>query len=104
MRDLWRAAVVVLALALGAPCAYAREAPSKAAVQARHAEIGSSLISNLWSFLGRIWTAQPSPAASFAVCAAGDAGCGIDPWGGRQTQTVDEGCGIDPWGRCVTGH
>jgi hypothetical protein len=103
MRNLWRAAaVVVLALALGAPCAYAWEASSKAAVQARHAEPGNSLISNLWSFLGRLWTTQPSQAASIAVCATGDEGCGLDPLGGRQT--VDAGCGVDPLGRCVTGH
>jgi hypothetical protein len=105
MRNLRRAAAVaVLALALGAPCAYAREASSKAAFQARHAQPGISLLGDLWSFLGRLWTAQPSPAASLAVCAVGDAGCGVDPLGGRQTQTVDAGCGLDPLGRCVTGH
>jgi hypothetical protein len=105
MRNLRRAVVWgVLALALGAPCAYAWETPSKASYQARHTEPGNSLINNLWSFLGRLWKVQPSPAASLAVCATGDEGCGLDPLGGRQTQTVDAGCGIDPWGRCVTGH
>jgi hypothetical protein len=104
MRNLRRAAAAaVLALAL-VPCANAREAAPKTALQARHAQPDISLLGNLWSFLGRLWTAQPSPAASRAVCVAGDEGCGLDPWGGIQTQTVDEGCGIDPWGRCVTGH
>ncbi len=104
MRNLRRAAAAaVLALAL-VPWAYAREAAPEKAFQSRNAQPSISLLGNLWSFLGRLWTAQPSPTASRAVCVAGDEGCGIDPWGGTQTQTVDKGCGIDPLGRCSTGH
>jgi hypothetical protein len=89
------AGVLLLALTLGAPGAFA--SPPRATVSVPQ---GGAKLENL---LG--------PLRAFLVSLWSRAGCEIDPWGrclqGARTAVPrppapDAGCEIDPLGRCIT--
>jgi hypothetical protein len=90
------ALVLLFALVLGAPAAFASPARATAPAARQAAERGS-IFHQLRDFLVSLW----SPA-----------GCEIDPWGRCLTAprngvppapTADAGCEMDPLGRCLTG-
>jgi hypothetical protein len=112
------ASVLLLTLALGAPClASARSTASAAAP--RVAERGDLLV-QLRAFLVTLWNAAGYEIDPWGRCAPGtqaaspklptaDAGCQIDPWGrcapgttAPRVPTIDAGCEMDPLGRCTT--
>ena len=89
------ASILLLSLALGAPCLASARSTAPAAPP-RVAERGDPLV-QLRTFLVSLWKA---------------AGCRLDPWGhcvpdnqavSPKLPTADAGCEIDPLGRCAPG-